>query len=103
MNLGMLWFDNDPKVTLDVKVQRAAAYYRHKYGKTPTLCFVHPTMFPVPREKEANSTAAPNRDDASSQVESIMAGGVEVRKNRSVLPNHFWLGVNGSSETAAAS
>jgi hypothetical protein len=103
MNLGMLWFDNDPKVTLDIKVQRAAAYYRHKYGKTPTLCFVHPTMFPGPRENGANAATAQPTGDASPQNESIMAGGVEVRKNRSVLPNHFWLGINGSVETATAS
>jgi hypothetical protein len=102
MNLGMLWFDNDPKVTLDVKVQRAAAYYQHKYGRTPTLCFVHPSMFPGPREKEINQPAVQSPVESSSQAESYMAGSVEVRKNRSVLPNHFWLGVNGSSEAAAA-
>ena len=103
MNLGMLWFDNDPKVPLDIKVERAAAYYRHKYGKTPTLCFVHPTMFPVPRENPMSGRPAESAVDAIPQSESYMAGGIEVRKNRSVLPNHFWLGVNGSSETVAAS
>jgi hypothetical protein len=103
MNLGMLWFDNDPKVTLEIKVQRAAAYYRHKYGKTPTLCFVHPTMFPVHRESSGNDAAAvPAAVESAPQSDSYMAGGIEVRKNRSVLPNHFWLGVNGSSDAAAA-
>ncbi len=46
MNIGMLWFDNDPKADLAVKIKRAAQYYRNKYGKTPTLCFVHPSMLP---------------------------------------------------------
>ena len=103
MNLGMLWFDNDPKAALDAKVERAAAYYRHKYGKTPTLCFVHPTMFPGPRENQDNGAPPPTVGETSPQNESYIAGGVEIRKNRSVLPNHFWLGVNGSSEAAAAS
>jgi hypothetical protein len=103
MNLGMLWFDNDPKVTLDIKVQRAAAYYRHKYGKAPTLCFVNPTMFPVPKENPVNGATAQTTVESAPQSESYMAGGIEVRKNRSVLPNHFWLGVNGSSEAVAAS
>ena len=34
MNVGMLWFDNDPRTALSVKVQRAADYYHQKYGKT---------------------------------------------------------------------
>jgi hypothetical protein len=102
MNLGMLWFDNDPKAALDIKVERAAAYYRRKYGKTPTLCFVHPSMFPVAKEPPVADQPAGAPIEASSPAESYMAGGVEVRKNRSVLPNHFWLGVNGSVEALAA-
>jgi hypothetical protein len=97
MNLGMLWFDNDPKASLDVKVERAAAYYQHKYGKTPTLCFVHPSMLSAVREASPNGRS----EEAVAQKESYMAGNIEVRKNRSVLPNHFWLGVNGSTEAAA--
>ena len=103
MNLGMLWFDNDPKTPLDRKVERAAAYYRHKYGKTPTLCFVHPTMLSAVRDPPTNGREAETAVEAAPQSESYMAGGIEVRKNRSVLPNHFWLGVNGSAEAAAAS
>lgn len=98
MKLGMLWFDNDPKTPLEVKVERAAAYYRHKYGKTPTLCFVHPSMFSAAKGKAVREPES----DADSENESYMAGSIEVRKNRSVLPNHFWLGVNNSTEATAA-
>jgi len=73
MNIGMLWFDNDPKSDLAVKLRRAAAYYQSKYGQKPTLCFVHPSMV-------KNGTPAES--------------GIELRTTRSVLPNHFWLGVN---------
>jgi hypothetical protein len=76
MNIGMLWFDNDVKADLPTKIQRAADYYRTKYGRTPNLCFVHPSMLPNP----VNQT-----------------GGVELRTSRSVLPNHLWLGVNASN------
>lgn len=103
MNLGMLWFDNDPKATLDSKVERAAAYYRHKYGKTPTLCFVHPTMLSAVKGAPVNERPVEVAAESASQSDSYMAGNIEVRKNRSVLPNHFWLGVNGSAEAAAAS
>jgi hypothetical protein len=102
MNLGMLWFDNDPKAALDIKVERAADYYRRKYGKTPTLCFVHPSMFPAAKDPVVVDTPAGAAIEAAPSAESYMSGGIEVRKNRSVLPNHFWLGVNGSTEALAA-
>lgn len=73
MRTGMLWFDNDPKTDLPTKVTRAAAYYQRKYGLTPNLCFVHPSML---------------------QPEEPPANGIELRPSRQVLPNHFWLGLN---------
>lgn len=73
MRTGMLWFDNDPKTDLPTKVIRAAAYYQKKYGCTPNLCFVHPSML---------------------EVQAKRAEGIELRPSRQVLPNHFWLGVN---------
>jgi hypothetical protein len=48
MNIGMLWFDNDVKTDLPSKIRRAATYYKEKYGQTPYLCFVHPSMLKVP-------------------------------------------------------
>jgi hypothetical protein len=73
MNVGMLWFDNDPKTDITVKIDRAVDYYRHKYGQTPNLCFVHPSML---------------------KTSPVKAGNIEVRSSRSVLPNHFWLGLH---------
>ncbi len=73
MNIGMLWFDNDPKVELGLKIERAADYYRKKYGKTPDLCFVHPSM--MGEHKPAS-------------------GKIEVRSSRSVLPHHLWIGIH---------
>ena len=102
MNIGMLWFDNDPKTGLDKKIERAAAYYRTKYGRTPTLCFVHPSMMPG---RNGGSRDGRNAEPVPKNIEApenYIAGGVEVRGNRSVLPNHLWIGVNGSSEAAQA-
>jgi hypothetical protein len=73
MDIGMLWFDNDPKVGLEVKIERAVNYYRDKYGQSPNICFVHPTMI----------NGSPNRMNS-----------VDIKANKSVRPNHFWLGVN---------
>jgi hypothetical protein len=75
----MLWFDNDPKADLGMKIQRAAQYYREKYGVNPNICFVHPSML-------TGKTENSNGDLKNS--------GMDVRGNGSVLPNHLWLGVN---------
>lgn len=76
MNVGMLWFDNDPRTALTAKVARAADYYRRKYGLVPDLCLVHPSML---------SKAHPN------SVEGPV-GKVAVRPNRLIQPNHLWIG-----------
>ncbi len=75
MKTGLLWFDDDPRKQLEEKVQRAATHYERKYGCPPNLCFVHPSVF----------------GDGKQPVRK--AGDVEIRTGRSVLPNHFWLGV----------
>ncbi len=76
MNIGMLWFDNDTKADLAAKIKRASSYYKDKYGQAPNLCFVHPSMV----AKDGHSEA-----------------GIELRTTRSVLPNHFWLGISTTS------
>jgi hypothetical protein len=68
----MLWFDDDAKRGLEEKVARAVAHYKQKYGQMPTLCFVNP----------ATLNGGPD-----------VAAGVQIKRARSVLPNHFWVGV----------
>lgn len=75
MVIGMLWFDNDSKTDLATKIHQAADYYQIKYGKTPNLCFVHPSML---------------------GSEPYKGNGIELRTTRLVQPNHFWIGVNNS-------
>jgi hypothetical protein len=72
MNLGMLWFDNDPKTDLPHKIDRAARYYHKKYGETPTLCIVNPKMT---EDKKLNGCC------------------LEVKTNQSILNHHLWIGV----------
>lgn len=76
MNVGMLWFDNDPHTALNAKVARAADYYRQKYGLVPDLCLVHPSML---------VKALPD------QIEGPV-GKVAVRPNRLIQPGHLWIG-----------
>ena len=72
MSTGMLWFDNDPKLDLPAKIQRAMDYYQKKYGQKPDLCYVNPSAL----------------DD-----KPLRGAGVEVQTNQMILPNHFWLGM----------
>jgi hypothetical protein len=81
MREGMLWFDNSEQRELNAKIERAAQYYMSKYGVSPTLCFVHPTML-------LNGPAS---------IE-----GMEIRATNSVLPNHFWLGTAADNSKASA-
>jgi hypothetical protein len=76
MNVGMLWFDNDPKADLPSKVYRAADYYQKKYGQPANICFVHPSML---------------------KGIDIKAGKIDIKPNRYVLPNHFWIGVHAAA------
>ena len=94
MNAGMLWFDNDPKTALTAKIERAVDYYRHKYGRDPNLCLIHPSMLPTDgmTEKDNPATGRPalpegHRDGVSG------AEGVVVRPYRPVLPGHLWIGI----------
>lgn len=73
MHTGMLWFDNSQS-TLNAKIQKAMAYYHKKYGRTPDLCLVHPSMF--------------EKGQKSFQINKLT-----VRPYRPVLPGHIWIGI----------
>jgi hypothetical protein len=88
MDIGMLWFDNDRQADLNIKVNRAVIYYLQKYGKKPNLCFVNPSMI---------STNGNGNNLIPSDDKVITDDGVEIRESSTLLPNHFWLGIEHSS------
>ena len=76
MHTGMLWFDNS-QTALTVKIQKAVEYYHKKYGRTPDLCLVHPSML-----------------DAYQQSQrQLEVNKLTVRPYRPVLPGHIWIGI----------
>lgn len=75
MNEGMLWLDDDKRLSLEEKVQRAADYYRDKYGRVPNFCLVNTAML---------------------LGEEAQVGVIQVRPAGNVLPNYFWLGMKSS-------
>lgn len=76
MHTGMLWFDNS-QTALNIKIQKAVEYYHKKYGRTPDLCLVHPSMLEA--QEKNQRTVEINR--------------LTVRPYRPVLPGHIWIGI----------
>ena len=80
MKIGMLWYDDNKKSTLEEKVIRAADYYHDKFGRAPTLCLVNPRTI----------NGGPKR-----------VAKIELRAAHNVLLHHFWVGIaengNGAS------
>jgi hypothetical protein len=79
MEIGMLWFD-DSASGLKEKVSRAVSHYESKYGRRATVCLAHP--------------------DTLNGGEGLVAG-VELRAARSVMPNHYWIGVEDEQRSEA--
>jgi hypothetical protein len=75
MNIGMLWYDNDPSTALTLQVNHAVEYYRQKYGCSPDLCLVRPSML-----------------GEGPGLLVVREGKNIVHPNRSVLPGYLWIG-----------
>ncbi len=75
MQAGMMWFDNDKNTPLSVKINHAAAYYRKKYGRSPNLCMVNPSMLNGKEEF----------DEA-----------IKIRPYRPIVSGHLWIGIDDS-------
>lgn len=75
MMWGLLWLDDNPKLPLSVRVEKAVRRYREKFGRSPNLCYVNPVTL--------------------SEVEDMPAH-VKLIGLASIQPNHFWVGVRSS-------
>jgi hypothetical protein len=111
MQIGMLWYDDDPQRPLEAKIGRAADRYREKYGRLPDTCYVHAQAMPV--QAPANDGAAPNAVQLTvplsasappearkgrAAVASVPARGtLRVLSAPYILLHHFWLGENTGS------
>ncbi len=76
MRVGMLWFDRETEAPLAARLERAADYYRRKYGRAANVCYLHPST--------------------EGAVEGARVAGMVLRLNAAVRPMHFWLGVEGA-------
>lgn len=72
MKIGLLWFDNDSKRSLEEKVNAGAARYQEKFGTKPNACYVNPVML---------------------EGKGVYVNGLKVMTADNVLPHHFFIGV----------
>lgn len=72
MKTGLLWYDDDPRKTLEMKIEQAAARYHEKYGRVPNACYVSPSTTSTVMVKQ----------------------GIRLIPARSIRPNYFWIGVD---------
>jgi hypothetical protein len=68
---GLLWYDNDPKRSLAMKVDQAVTRYRAKFGRKPTVCWL-------------------NEADMDSDTDEIK--GIRLQQKSNVLKHHFMVG-----------
>jgi hypothetical protein len=66
--IGLLWFDESGP--LEQRVERAVRRYTEKFGRQPTVCYVHPSML----------------NDGS-----VAVAGVRVVPRRATLRDHFFV------------
>ncbi len=72
MDIGLLWFDDGEKRSLNEKINNAVSHYEKRFGDQPTVCYMHPdTMI---------------EDYGPPQ-------GILVKTAANVLTNHFWVGI----------
>lgn len=73
LEVGLLWYDADPRRPVETKIAEAAERHEEKFGTVPNVCHVSP--------------------EASQKLERQIAG-TRVMANRWIRPNYFWLGVD---------
>ena len=82
MEVGLLWYDDDPRLGLEDKVQRAAQRYHEKYGRWPNTCFVHSQA--VEGQAEDELPMIHSSRGAQNQIRLVPAP--------NILRHHYWLG-----------
>lgn len=76
MRTGLLWFDDDPRRELALKVTEAAQRYQQKFGVAPDTCYVNPRAV-----------------NGQEQVLLWQGRPLRVVPSGRILAHHFWVGV----------
>ncbi len=82
MEIGLLWYDGDPRRALEDKIGQAARRYREKYGRWPNTCYVHPQAVAGPAGEEPAGLCRLRNPEAM----------IRVVPAPNILLHHLWLG-----------
>ena len=74
MNIGLLWYDDDPKKTLERKIGDAVARYQERFGALPNACHVH-----------GEGTEARRQATVGERQLALVP-------NRAIRAHHYWVG-----------
>ncbi|HEV2404807.1 MAG TPA: hypothetical protein VGR88_05115, partial [Ktedonobacterales bacterium] len=85
---GLLWYDDDARRPLAVKIADAAQRFRERIGYEPTTCQLNPAL----AEKAANDRPkrGPRRTGAAPAAPELA---VRIEPSESLRPNYFFVGV----------
>ncbi len=69
-----VWYDDNPKKSVNVKIDEAILRYKQKYGTVPNVCMV-------------------SEKTQSNEVDGVATHlGIKVRTAKTVPQNYFWIG-----------
>lgn len=72
MEVGELFYIEDPSLNLEERVLWAADRYQKRFGQQPTLCLIHPSLLKKGQKR---------------------FGRLRLEAKKSVLPTYLWMGV----------
>lgn len=81
MQVGLMWYDDDPKRAVEEKIRQAAERYREKHGRWPNTCYVH-----------AEGGSAHVEDPGGACDPRVLEGGIRLVRATNILRHHYWLG-----------
>jgi alkyl sulfatase BDS1-like metallo-beta-lactamase superfamily hydrolase len=84
MQTGLLWFDNDPRRGMTVKIEDAVRRYQEKFGIAPNICYVNQAAF--------------DEGELKFALQGIQVTSLRVVPASNVLPHHFWVGIEEQRE-----
>lgn len=100
MRVGLLWFDDDPKKEISLKIREAVERYSEKFGQGPNLCYVNPATPTITQDAECIGTEGIHLDPSDGEHPQDVNHGLRVLPSPLVLPDHFWVGESHESKEA---
>lgn len=90
---GLLWFDDDPRRSLQLKVADAIARYSERTGWQPTICETYPAQAEAFQVEVARAATAQRRAKASAAPTPALPAKLRVLPSASLRPNYFLVGI----------